>query len=70
MNVKDMKILAVNSNSKKILDAIKECISELDSLEIDDKLNYAEEYLKNIDQLDYDNKKVKKFLKRNRFNKI
>lgn len=70
MNVKDMKILAVNSNSKKVLDAIKECISELDSLEIDDKLNYAEEYLKNIDQLDYDNKKVKKFLKRNRFNKI
>lgn len=70
MNVKDMKILAVNSNSKKVLDAIKECISELDPLEIDDKLNYAEEYLKNIDQLDYDNKKVKKFLKRNRFNKI
>lgn len=70
MNVKDMKILVVNSNSKKVLDAIKECISELDPLEIDDKLNYAEEYLKNIDQLDYDNKKVKKFLKRNRFNKI
>ena len=70
MNVKDMKILSVNSNSKKVLDSIKECISELDPLEIDDKLNYAEEYLKNIDQLDYDNKKVKKFLKKNGFNKI
>ena len=63
MKKKDMKILAINSNSIKVLDAIKECISENIQFEIDDKLNIAKKF-KKIDQLDCGNKKTKKFVKK------
>lgn len=64
MKNKDMKVLAINSNSIKVLDAIKECISENIQFEIDDKLNIAEKKFKKIDQLDCGNKKTKKFMKK------
>lgn len=48
MKKKDMKILAINSNSIKVLDAIKECISENIQFEIDDKLSIAEKNLKKL----------------------
>lgn len=61
MKAKDMKILAVNSNSIKVLDAIKKRISENIQLEIDDKLNYTEEDLKKyIEKIEYEDKKFVK----------
>lgn len=57
MKAKDMKILAVNSDPTKVLDIIKEYISEKIQLEIDNKLNSTEEDLKKyIEKIEYEDK--------------
>lgn len=65
MNVKNMKILVVDSNSLKVIDIIKECVYE-SSLFDENKLKSIECILNNVDQLYCDNTKVKKYVKKKR----